>query len=87
MDGHVAILVHEQRYLSKQFKRLEKRDIRYKKKSAENNKGIPFVKREYFLFESFKLSNKEKDYKNKERIKKHEGILKQFNQRVLIGAM
>ena len=82
MDGHVAILVHEQRYVSKQFKRLEKRDIRDKQKRAENNKGIPFVEPENFLFESFKLPDKKKDNKNKESIKKHEGILKQFNQRV-----
>jgi hypothetical protein len=83
MDGHVAILVHEQRYVSKQFKRLEKRDIRDKQKCAENNKGVPFVEREYFLFELIKITNKKKYNKSKECIKKHEGILKQLNQWVL----
>jgi hypothetical protein len=83
VDGHVSILVHEQGYVSKQFKRLKKRNIGNKQKRAEDYKGIPFIKREYFLLKSFKLTNKKKYNKNKECIKKHEGILKQFNQWVL----
>jgi hypothetical protein len=83
MDGHVSILVHKQGYVSKQFKRLEKRDIGNQDKCAEDYKGIPFVEGVYFLLELFKLPDKKKNNKNKERIKKHECILKQFNQWVL----
>jgi hypothetical protein len=62
---------------------LEKRDIGNQYKCAEDYKGIPFVEGVYFLLELFKLPDKKKKNKNKERIKKHECILKQFNQRVL----
>jgi hypothetical protein len=82
MNGHVSILVQKQGYITEQFKCLEERDIGNQEKCTENYKGIPFVNREYFFFESFKLPNKKKHNKNKECIKKHEGILKQFNQRV-----
>ena len=58
MDGHVPILVHEQGYVSKQFKSLEKRNIGDKQERAEYNKGIPFVKGKYLSFELFKITDK-----------------------------